>query len=136
MPDKDLLKHRRRNLFILLAPGILALVLTILAGPPKPRNPGISSLRWQSVAPVAALILLGGGALLHRKAMSDFVAGQRGYWKTVLFITTAVTIGVAIPLVAAEWAAGRYLSATSQQTGSWVSPIVPIRVATRLTVKL
>jgi len=116
MPDKVLLKHGHRNLLILLAPGILALVLTILAGPPKPRNPGISSLRWQSVAPVVALILLGGGALLHRKAVSDFVAGQRDYWKTVLFITTAITIGVAVPLVAAEWAAGRYLSATSQQT--------------------
>jgi len=116
MPDKDLLKHRRRNLLILLGPGILALLLTILAGPPQPRNPGISSLRWQTVAPVVAVVLLAGGALLHWKAVSDFVAGHRSYWKTVLFITTAIAGGVAIPLMAAEWAAGRYLAATSQRT--------------------
>src|SRR5438874_7253870 len=130
MPDKELLKHRRMRLLILLGPGIFLLLLTVLAGPPQPRNPGIGGLRWQTVAPPIALVLLAGGALLHRRAVMDFVAAKRAYWKTVLFATAAISGGLAIPLTISEWAAGRYLAATSQRTVPIYPPFAKVSFAT------
>src|SRR5436190_14444702 len=115
MPEKETLENRRVRLWILLAPGILLLLLPILAGPGQPINPGIGGLRWQTLSTLGAFLWLGGAALLHRKAISESAAGTRTYWKTVLLTATAVLGGLAMFLIVAEFAARRFLAATSQQ---------------------
>jgi hypothetical protein len=130
MPEKEMLKNPRARLWILLVPGILMLLLPILAGPPQPINPGIGGLRWQSIAPIGALLLLAGGALLHRRAVSDSTAGSRSYWKTVLFTATAVIGGLATSLIIAELAARQYLSATSGQTVLIFPPYSKVSIQT------